>query len=227
MAEEQKDQSVNEEQGEETPAEDTETAQQAPEAEVEDTEPEAEVDERGVPWKNQAMEYKRKYQEMLERQQASQVQPPLPKQEEKYDPEQEVAKFAKDPKGYMESYIQRVEYQKNLRQAFDYVTEHGMDVQQINSVAADYGISNADPIRMVKKVKEILDLKKAATNPRSQQVVKKVDGNRTEKIKKTTTEAGSKPAEPKPKESEYLKEQFRKTGHPNDLAAYFRKRLDE
>ena len=223
MEEETQDQSVNDVEAQETPsvAEPVEETPQEAEETVEEQPSElSEVDERGVPWKNRAMEYERKYIEALERQ--SKPAPAAPSQNE---PE-ETDEVGKVIKPYLDKYLQRVQHQEKLKTAFDYITEKGLTVAEVDKVAAEFGLSNADPLRMVKNVEKILKARKPQEAPRKV-VNKDVEKKRIEKIKKTTTEAGSKPAEARPKESAAHLAKFKSTGDKKDLAAYFRAKLDE
>lgn len=180
----------------------------------------SETDEQGVEWKNRAEEYRRKYEEALERQAAQQSQPAAqPKVADEFE------NIAPDTKKLLDTYYQRMRHQEKLKDAYDYLREKNISVKEVDAIAAEYGLSNVDPMRLVKAAERI----KIATTPKKTPAVVSTEREvaRTNKIKSTTTEVGSRPAAPKPKESDALYQKFKESGAVKDYEVYTRKKLEE
>ena len=222
--EEDKDQSVNDAQAQETPSE-PESEHTPPQADSAEADTPSEVDSRGVDWENVAREYQRKYEEAQQRQyQPAKPEAPSQAQPNQVDPEKEVAEFAKNPKQYLDAYYQRIRYQEKLDSATELLKQNKMSVAEADTVIAEYGISTADP---VKAVKAVMRIKKLSSQPKPTKPTKDDEQARIQKIKKNTVETKSTPAPPRPKMSDALLEQYKKSGSPKDLEAYYRQQLEE
>ena len=236
MTEEQKDQETQEVVNQETESteqltEESSAAEKTVQKESEETVPN--VDERGVEWKNVAMEEKRKRETMedrIERLEQSQS-PYVPPQQQmpqqpKVDQSKVVEKFAGNIDGYLDNYYDKRRHKERVDDAISYVTSKGLTVKEVDRIAYEYGISSADPMKMVKSVERILK----ATNkpePAPKPVNKEKEAERVKKIKQNTTESGSRPSVPKPDITKASKERFLASGEQSDLTDYFRKQMGD
>jgi hypothetical protein len=112
-------------------------------------------DERGVDWKNRAMEYERKLKD-LETKVTAMQPPPAPVVPP--DTQKELEHFVADPQGYLENHYQRRRFQEELPKAEKWLSEqaHFPGWDRAKEVIRNHGIDFSDPHRGARTVNEIL-----------------------------------------------------------------------
>jgi hypothetical protein len=195
------------------------------------------VDEDGVPYKNRAAEYKRKYEEAVANQNAMDVhQPPQPQQAPpkpaQKDPKVQVDEFVQmGPEAWYEQRRAKERQQEGLQQADRMIYDqdpanYRQNVAKVISVARKYNIDmTTDPVRGVKAVQYLIEQEQKLSSSSKSAVKKEADKKRVQEIKKKQTEGGTKPpAPPVDKSSEHL-ESLQRRGSDEDAVNFLKSRL--
>lgn len=186
----------NEEQMEEVQQEEAQQEVQQESQSEESATVKEEVDERGVPWKNVALEARRKMEALEEK--LNRIEQTIPRptfgqpvsQPKPVDPVEKVKKFAADPDAFFDEKYQKLRYQDRLRDAEMWLREQDpnnyLDTEKkVIDTMREYGIQNPDPLLAVKKAYGLI--KKLTPSP------KQTDSQRQELLKRKQTESGNRP----------------------------------
>ena len=179
-----------------------------------------EVDERGVPWKNVAMENERKLNEISERLARMEVnavsqpipQIPSPATPNSVDPQREIEEFTTNPDVWYQkkraqerAVEQQSIMQQKLAEARALIASRGADKYNENytkvmAMTEKWGLNTSDPVKTVQKAFELLDLENnASMSQREKQLAQETskkneeEAKRNNEIKKTQAVGGSKP----------------------------------
>lgn len=109
-------------------------------------------DERGVDWKNRAMEYERKYKELEAKVPAKEPTPQLPE-----DKQKRLMEFVEDPDGYLDRHYQERKFREELPVAEDWLSKqpHFSGWDRVKDLVKEHQIGGS-PMRAARTVSELL-----------------------------------------------------------------------
>jgi hypothetical protein len=205
------------------------------------------VDERGVSWKNVAMEKQRKLEEMEDRiksiESRVQAQPPYapypyavapqvaPQQPQPVvNPEERLNKFVANPDEFFETLYQKRRREELMGEANDYLLENGLNAQEVAQTIMSNGIDMSHPLKAVKRAIKLLDSKKQDI-ARQAELKHKDDIRLQEELKKqqiikqTQPLPGNKPTVTPSHQSDEFRAKAVQTGKEKDVTDFFRSRF--
>jgi len=213
------------------------------------------VDERGVPWKNRAMENERKLSEISERLARMEThaisqpipQIPSPDTPNSVDPQRDIEEFTTNPDAWYKkkrAQEQAIEQQSIMQQkmadARAIIASRGADKYNENytkvmAMTEKWGLNTADPVRAVQKAFELLDLENTASmSQREKQLqaesIKKAEEEtkRNAQIKNQAVGGSKPPVNVKVNSAKDADEdmgRIKQTGSERDVTSFLRKTL--